>query len=94
MISARTVFSPGTHQVAGVFQPSVDPAVERGPDLRIAQIEFGQVPLSLGGKEIGLGRIPLVSPVVHVGLRGCLLLHQIGVAIQLDLGIIQLGLLQ
>ncbi len=83
-----------THQVARVFQPSVDPAVKRSRDLRIAQIELGQVPLGLRRQQVGLGRIPLIPPVVHVRLSGGLLLQQVGVAIQFDFGILQLGLLQ
>ena len=42
----------------------------------------------------GLGGIPLVTPVVHVRLGRGLLFHQLGEAVEFDLGMIQAGFLR
>ena len=58
--------STRAHEVPRVFQPSINPAIKRSRDLRIAQIEFGQVSGRFCRLQVGLGRIPLISPVVYV----------------------------
>ena len=83
----------GAHQVAGVFQPAADAAVEGRGHLGVAQVEPGQVPLRLRGHDRGLGRIPLVEPVVHIRLGRGLLGHQLGEPGIFGLGMEEFGLL-
>ncbi len=83
-----------THQASRVLQPSIDPTIERSGDLRIAQIELGQVSGRFCDLQVGLCGIPLISPVVYIFLGGGFLLQQVGVSDQLLFRIIHLGPLQ
>ena len=83
----------GAHQIAGVFQPAADAADEGRGHLGVAQVEPGQVALRLGGHDRGLGRIPLVEPVVHIRLGRGLLGHQFGEPGIFGLGMEEFGLL-
>ena len=78
-------------EIAGVHQPSIHPAVERGGDPGVVQVELGQISLGLGGAEVGRRGVPLEAPVFDVGPGGRVVLDQVGVAGQLGFGPLQLG---
>ena len=83
----------GPHQVARVHQAPVDAAVEGGHHPGVVQIQLGQVPGRLGRFHGGQGGVPLEPPVVQVRLGRGFLLHQLGIAVGFDDGVIVIGFL-
>ena len=83
---------PGPYQVTGVHKGPVYPAGERRPYLRVSEVEPGQVSAGLCLPKIGLGGIPLETPIVNVGLGRPLLLQQLCESKQFGFSIGKLGL--
>ena len=93
-LGERRLLAVAADDVAGIDQVLAHLAVERRPDLGIAQVQLGQRDLRLGRQHVRLGARPLEIPVVDLDLRRRVLLDQRRIAAELGLGIEQRGLLQ
>ena len=80
--------------IAGIDQVLAHLAVERCPDLRIAQVQLGEGDLRLCRKDIGLCALLLEIPMIDIELCCRVFLEQSLVASHLGLGVEQRRLLQ
>ena len=95
MMSARAASWP----LPPTTLPTIDQvlahlAVERRPDLGVAQVELRKRHLRLGRHDIRLRALPLEIPVIDIDLGRGIPLEQCRVATHLGLRVEQRGLLQ
>ncbi len=76
----------GLDQIADAVVRAADPATDRGGDLGIAEVELGLLEGSLLVHQVCPGLGELIVHLVEALLRHRLALHQVGIALLLDLG--------
>ena len=69
--------------ISGIHQVSADPAIKGCFYLGIAKIQLGEFDLRLGGEQRRGGRVSLILPAIHLGLRRGILFNQARIASQL-----------
>jgi len=83
----------GTHEVAGVLEPTVNTSVKRRDNLGVVQVQFSQIAIRLGGHHCGPRVIALEPPIVHIRLGRRMLPHQAAEPVQFGLRVVEAGLL-
>ena len=85
----RGLLAVAADDIARIDQVLAHLAVERRPDLGIAEVQLGQRDLRLRRQHVRLGARSLVVPVIDLDLGGRVLLHQRRVSADLGLGVEQ-----
>ncbi len=73
---ASWVGAAGSHQVAGIDLMAADPTIERRHDPCVAEVDLSDLEVGVGLVHRGLSGVALRLPVLHLRLRGRLLLDQ------------------
>ena len=92
-VGQGSLLAVAADHVAHVDQVLPHLAVERSPDLGIAEVELSQRDLRLGRNDVRLRARSLENPVIDIDLGGGVPLEQRGVAAHLGLRVEQRSLL-